>query len=340
MSPAAADVWSTPAFVEELSAWVAGVVGGAVEPVPPVHVRPWSAAVRCRVEGRADVWAKANAAGTRHEPALTAQVSSLAPHLVPAVLGHDEARGWWVMGDAGTSLRASVPVEARWSLWEALLPRCAELQVRSFDAASAVAVRRTGLPEVTPVTLPLVLDGLVEDLSARDVGEGGLDADDRRRLDERRADVERACAELAASGVPDAIQHDDLHAGNVCVGGDGEGGGNGGDTAVVIDWGDASWGFPLGTMLVTLDAVAGDASCAVDDPRVVRVRDAYLEPFTARWPAADLVRWTELARWLGAVTRARSWQAALADAPPAARQTYGANARTWLRWLADGVSGA
>lgn len=48
----------------------------------------------------------------------------------------------------------------------------------------------------------------------------------------------------------------------------------------IIDWGDASIGHPFGTMLSTLPSVAHDSGCEVDDPRVQRVRDAYLEPFT------------------------------------------------------------
>ena len=322
----------TPASLDEAGEWVGGVLAGRGL-VPsgerePAHVRPWSTAVRFGVVDAEPVWWKANAVGTRHEPALVAVLAGLEPALVPEVLAVDEARAWSLTADAGAALRVVVPVEERWDLWARLLARYAEAQLRV--AAHADDVVATGVPLVTPERMPALLRSLVEELSSVAVEDGGLDDETRHRLDERAGALDAGFAELGAAGLPSSIQHDDLHGGNVCI--------TAGAAAVakVIDWGDASWGFPLGTMLVTLDAIAGNASCAVDDPRVVRVRDAYLEPFTARWERADLVRWTDLARRLGALTRALSWRAALLDAPPSASADYGHPQQQWLRWLAGG----
>lgn len=83
----------------------------------------------------------------------------------------------------------------------------------------------------------------------------------------------------------------------------------------VIDWGGASVGFPLGTMLCTLNSVVYHAGVEPDDPRVVRVRDAYPEPFAECAGADELVRYVDLARRTGCVTMAMSYRAALADEP-------------------------
>ena len=71
------------------------------------------------------------------------------------------------------------------------------------------------------------------------------------------------CAELAAMPVPDSLQHDDLHSGNVCWPGNG--------SARVIDWGDASWGCPLGTMLTTMRSVAHTPACTSRDSPLVHL---------------------------------------------------------------------
>jgi hypothetical protein len=53
----------------------------------------------------------------------------------------------------------------------------------------------------------------------------------------------------------------------------------------IIDWGDACVGHPFGTMLATLNSIAFHAGTLredrrMDDPRLLRIQDAYLEPFT------------------------------------------------------------
>ena len=328
MTPAS-DEWTTPGFLDEARSWVDGALAGRglqrSGEGEQTHVRPWSTTVRFGVVGADAVWCKANAVGTAHEPALVAAVAALEPELVPDVVAVDTSRAWSLTVDVGRPLREAVEVEERWDVWSDVLLRYASAQLRIAEAADEILA--TGIPVVTPARMPALLRSLVDELSATPVDDGGLDDELRRRLDERTDALDESFAELAAAGMPPTIQHDDLHGGNVCV--------SPGRRPTVIDWGDASWGFPLGTMLVTLDAMAANASCAVDDPRVVRVRDAYLEPFTARWDRADLVRWTDLARRLGALTRAQSWRAALLDAPPSAGRHYGHPARQWLGWLAE-----
>ena len=124
-------------------------------------------------------------------------------------------------------------------------------------------------------------------------------------------DFDAWCAALADSGVPDSVQHDDLHSGNICWNGSV-------DNARIIDWGDTSVGCPLATMLCTLNSIAYHAGCEVDDPPVLRVRDAFLEPYTAFADRRELVELVRLARRTGAVTRAMSYQHAFDGEPRSA----------------------
>ena len=102
------------------------------------------------------------------------------------------------------------------------------------------------------------------------------------------------------------------------------------DTARIIDWGDTSVGCPLATMLCTMNSIAFHSGREVDDPLVLRVRDAYLEPFTAFAPRSELVEHVTLARRTGAVTRAMSYQHAFDGEPRSAQAELDWPVRGWL----------
>jgi hypothetical protein len=285
------------------------------------HVRPWSSAIRYGTSER-PVWFKVNGSGTRHEPALLRLLQELAPGLAPEVLAVDTGRGWSLLRDAGDMLRQVAAPTEQWDVWERVLPRYAEAQL--VLAEHRAAVRSAGVREVSPGTLPRQARALVDVLAHARVG--GLDPDQVDRLQEVLARLDAWCAELAASPVPCSLQHDDLHSGNVCLAG---------DAMRIIDWGDASWGSPLATMLTTLRSVAHHAGLPEEAPRVRRLRDAYLEPFTSYGARAELVRWTELAVRTGCVAKALAWRAAMSDSPATTSEEYDHPVRAWLLELPE-----
>jgi aminoglycoside phosphotransferase (APT) family kinase protein len=181
--------------------------------------------------------------------------------------------------------------------------------------------------EASAATLPTDLRLLAEELAAAPVDDGGLTRDDRERLVALTPAFDDWCAELAASPVPDSVQHDDLHSGNVCCPPAGP--------EVVIDWGDTTWGCPLATMLTTMNSLAFHAGLytegeAVDAPQVLRARDAYLEPFTRYADRAALVRLVDLARRTGCVGKALSYRRALQEAPLGTHAELDHPVRAWL----------
>jgi hypothetical protein len=68
----------------------------------------------------------------------------------------------------------------------------------------------------------------------------------------------------------------------------------------------------------------------VDDPRLLRILDAYLEPFVGLGCRAELLRWMALARSTGCLTRALSWERALQEAPSMGVAGEGFPVRGWL----------
>jgi hypothetical protein len=93
-------------------------------------------------------------------------------------------------------------------------------------------------------------------------------------------------------------------------------------------------------MLTTMNSVANYAGLyvegrPVDHPAVLRVRDAYLEPFTGLAGHVRLVRDVDLARRAGCVGKALSYRAALRDSPVEAQAELGFPVRDWLLGLLD-----
>ena len=299
--------WSSPAFTDSVTAWVTvqcerlglRLTGEWEQP----HCRPWSSAIRFETTG-GRLWFKVNGPGTRQEAALVAVLYRLVPALVPEPVAVDPARGWSLSVDAGPALRSLGAPGTLWPAWQHIIAEYAEAQLEL--AGHVDVLLAAGVPTVSPVTQPRQATALLEELSGLDPDEGGLTDREIDRISARLPAFDAWCAELAASGIPDSIQHDDLHSSNICCSPDG---------ARIIDWGDASVGFPLGTMLCTLNSIAHHAHLEPDDPQVLGVRDAYLAAFSGYASHADLVRYVDLARRAGCVTRALSYRAALLGAP-------------------------
>jgi hypothetical protein len=310
------------AAAEVAFGWVAAqvsAVGGALTtPGKPQVRRAWSHTIAFGTT-LGPVWFKANEEGTVHEPRLHQHLARLLPDLVPELLAVEEERGWLLLRDAGPTLRTVAAAEAQEAAWCQLLPRYGQAQLTLATHLDDLVA--AGVPERSPASLPEQAAALVARLATLGENRGGLGRDRRAALEARLPAYARWCADLAASGIPDTLQHDDLHAANVCVEG---------DRLRIIDWGDASLGHPFGTMLATLNSIAHHAMVGLDSPLVCRLRDAYLEPFTPYAERGDLVHLVHRARQAGRVTRALAWRAALVSEPPEAHAEWDFPVRGWL----------
>jgi hypothetical protein len=230
---------------------------------------------------RGDVWFKASVEPLRYEAALTERIAARRPQAVPTLLATDTATGWLLMADAGESLRAVVERERSLDRWLEVLPLYAGVQLDlAPDVDDLIAA---GVPDMRLATLPEAYERLVDGIGAE------------RRFRDAGRSVAALCDELAAYGVPELLQHDDLHDGQVHVR-DGR--------YAVLDWGDACVSHPFLTLSVTLEGVLSwgldDVENSVD---TTPFRDAYLVPYAERL-AGDLVAATEVALRLGWVCRA------------------------------------
>lgn len=277
--------WRDPAFLDAAHAWIAArlaehdrAVAGTID---QPHVTDWSTVMRVpTVDG--PVWFKANDESMRHEAAVTALVAPLSTGRVPVPLAGDTETGWLLMADAGPRLRDVVSEERSLQRWHDVLEAYARIQLACEDEVDALLA--AGLPDRRLPTLPEAYDALLAQL-------GDVDP----RLPDAGA-IADLCEQLAAFGIRETVQHDDLHDGQVFLG-DG--------VHQVLDWGDACVSHPFFTLSVTLEGVI---AWGVDDEEGSEDLEpylaAYLRPFEERYDRTDLREAAAVAMRLGWVCRA------------------------------------
>lgn len=329
------DLWTSPTFVEEARSWVAESLPGRARLTgewDQPHARPWSSAIRFETSA-GWVWFKVNGPGTAHEAALTRVLADVVPDLVPEVLAVEAGRGWSLQRDAGPTVRSLWSPGDLWERWHALVQRYADAQRVLADHAALVL--EAGVPDLRPHLLPAQLAALTERLANRPVERGGLTSDQARSLEALAPEYSAWCEELESADIASSVNHDDLHTSNICVpdGRDVSG-------ARVIDWGDTVWSHPFGVLLATMNSIAFHAGTAVTDPRVLRVRDAYLEVYADHGSPADREHWVRLARRTGCVGKALSYVRAFEGEPASAEAGEDWPVRGWLLETLDpGVAG-
>jgi hypothetical protein len=286
---------------------VAEWIRSRVEPAGPIevaHVRPWATVLRVPLLGGA-AWFKACAPVQAFEPRLTAELFARWPDRVAEVLGYDEERAWLLLADAGTPVgSAGNPPEA----WLAALPHYAELQ--RGEAARAHDHLAHGVPDLRLATLGAGYDQLLRlDLP--------LEPGEVRQL---RGFVPRfieLCDELAGCGIPETIQHDDLHHANLY---------QGSGSLRVLDWGDASVSHPFASLVVTFRFLEERTKLTAGDPWFGRLRDAYLEP----WGPGHAPTFA-LAMVVGGFTRAIAYIRQRAILPESERRSFDSDFAIVLR---------
>jgi hypothetical protein len=249
-------------------------------PIETVHSRPWATAMRVPT-AHGVVWFKACAPVQGFEPRLSAELFARWPDRVAEVLGHNVDRAWLLLGDAGRAVGAvGNPPES----WLAALPLYAELQ-RGETVYAGDHVRH-GVPNLRLARLP----DRFEDLVRRHLP---LADDEITRMRRFTRQFTSLCEDLSGSGVPETVQHDDLHMANLYAHR---------DRLRVLDWGDSSIAHPFASLVVTFRFLEQRNRMLPEDPWFGRLRDAYLEP----WGPGLRDTFT-LAMRVGAIAHAVAW---------------------------------
>ncbi len=310
--------WEDEAWRTTALGWVAGeleALGLRSTGEWRVRLRPWSVLVRLAVEGRGAVWFKANPPASAFEGPLTAALARWVPEHVLEPLAVDADRGWSLSSDGGPLLRDVLGREpANPRIWEEPLRQYAAMQHALTPHAREI--ERLGVPGTPATALPGVFDRL--DHTALRPGE-------REALRELRPRLLDWCAELAAVGIPDSLDHADLHEGQLFCPAPGR--------FTFFDWGDAVVSHPF----CSLPVPARRARERYGPHVLPRLRDAYLEPWTGGGRStAELRRAVSLAWRLSALSRAGAYGRLFPSAYGPARAAVAADgARCLLELLGD-----
>lgn len=284
------DRWTDPSWLSAVRDWVASRLeeldlhptGEAEQP----HVRPWSTVLRIPTTG-GDVWFKANMPVQAYEAAVVGLLAARRPDAVPELLASDVEVGWMLMADGGERLREVIERERDLGAWLDVLPRYGRLQLGLADDGDRLVA--LGLPDRRLASLASEYEELIGRAET-------VTDEERRRLRILVPTIADHCEQLASAGVPETIQHDDLHDGQIFVR-DGR--------YLFFDWGDACVSHPFFSMAVTLE---GQLAWGLDDVKdsedIAPYRDAYLDAFRALASWAELEAAHEIALGLGWVCRA------------------------------------
>jgi hypothetical protein len=282
--------WLDPEWRGEAEAWIRERVR-VTGPIEQPHVYPWSTVMRVPT-GAGDLWFKAvSQAAHGFEPALSLLLSQAFADRVTRVVEIDGERGWMLMRDSGKRLRDVMESADDVRRWQTVLPAYAEIQIAL--APKADELRRLGVPDEGLAELAAKVEALLDDDESLLLDEPeGLTSAQRDELRRRLPELQALTEELAAFGIPETIQHDDLHDGQVFVQ-DGR--------YVISDWGDSCVSHPFHTLTVTLRAIAWRWKLDPGSEPLLRLRDAYLEPFGPYASAVDIAYRT------GTLARALAW---------------------------------
>ena len=301
--------WTDASWLATADEWIDGELARLgltrAGPREQPHVRPWSTVLRVPTKD-GDLYFKAVWPPQVHEAALTAALWSWLPRFTPDVVAVRPAAGWLLLRDAGLRLREILKKEHDVARWREVLVRYAEAQIQLADRAKAILA--LGVPDRRPAVVAQHITELLEDARALRVGlSDGLSADEHERFRELLPRIRSQCAALAASSIPATLEHNDFHDGNVCL--------RSGDYRV-FDWGDACVTHPFVSLRVGLRSIAHTLDLVAEGPEITRLRDAYLEPWTAFAPRAQLLADVQPALTLAAACRAFSWRLVVNELDP------------------------
>ncbi len=211
-----------------------------------------------------------------------------------------------LLPDGGSRLHEASPRAGVEAVWMAILKDYARAQI---DCAPHVEeLLAQGVPDRRLARIPALLDRALEIaermmlLSIEGFSEGEF-----TRLVELRPRLLTVVEKLASLGLPETLNHDDLHDRNVLMEG---------ERPRIFDWGDACISHPFLTLRVALRNISERLGLRYEDdsPQLLPFRDAYLRPWKRYRPMPVLIRAHALSKPLAVMLPVLTWDLAMSNA--------------------------
>ena len=282
--------------------------------------RAWG--ISCTMIARTDTgdfYFKATPPFMAHEGRVMQVIAERCPQLLPAPLAVDAARGWLLMPDYGNDMLHECPDIAR---WEEALRLFAQTQVE--QAAHTRDWLAAGCPDRGLGRMVELIDPLIASCSRMLTGgANGLSQDEVQAFRSLSMPLKMMCARLAQFGVPHTLVHGDI-GGNILIKDDGY---------TFFDWTDVCISYPFFDMATMSGAYFDVLVLSKSEDTDTRLRDAYLEPWTAYEPMERLLEAFEASKPLGALHQAMSYMWILTNIAPDARPEPEGGLLHWVRNL-------
>ena len=310
-------LWQDPDWRKQVNDWIHAetkrhsiqITGEIEQP----HMYAWSTVLHVPTD-QGTLFFKATAPETIYEAALTQALSNWYPDCMPAFVSVDAGRGWMLMRDGGEQLRASIRPTQDIVPWQPVILRYAEVQVGLAEHVTELLSLR--LPDHRLSVLPGLFTQLLADEESLMIDqERGLSSAEWQEVKGKMSRFEQICADLAAFGIPESLNHGDFHDGNVLVR-DGR--------ITLFDWGDASVTHPfvsLRTFFVSIEI-----SLNLDDysftPEMAALLDLYLKPWQKFASKEDLLAAYRLSKPVASIVKALAWHQGITRMESSLRAEY------------------
>ena len=208
-------------------------------------------------------------------------------------------RTWMLLEDAGRPLREHLLQAADKRASSAYLEKAHSLYAQFQIETSAYSHRllALGCPDRRLQVLPVLFEQVIADTPVLLVGcKGGVSEAELDQLRKFTPHVQAMCDELASFNLPETLHHDDFHTHNILINKQGY---------VFFDWGDSGITHSFFSMFIALRSAK--YTLEYNEDTLLRLRDAYLEPWSAYAPKEHLLAAFQLAQRLAIFSRALTW---------------------------------
>jgi hypothetical protein len=308
-------LWTQLSWINQAHSWIDRELHqlnihrlGAIE---QPHIRPWSTVFRIPTN-IGNIYFKAVVSRLAYESALTHVLAQRYPHYLPAVLSINTEQGWLLMADGGKRLRENLKNEADIQHWLNLLPIYAKLQQ---DAAQHLQeFLELGVPDRRLATLPTNFQQLLANTEILAIEQpGGLSLIEYQCLQDSNDVVTQLCSELAKFGIPETINHGDLHDGNIFIGD---------QSYLFFDWGDSSISHPFFSLHSPYKSLENTLHLDEDSCWWQRLGNCYLDSWAAYENRTRTQEVLSIAQQLSPILAAWRWLPVLSSMDEIDRNKY------------------
>lgn len=321
-------VWSQQGWFEEAMIWIQEqlqqlhyTVTGDIK---QVYISPTSCVLSVATTS-GDIYFKACAPLFQYEPRLTRTISQLLPTYSVRVLNVDDERSWFLMEDAGRTLRELTLEQRDLKRWQDAASLFAHFQIESIPHCAQL--KAAGCPDRTLARIPELFDALLSDTSALMVDQkDGVPGDEMAQLHAFKPQLSALCDELMSYDIPETLHHDDLTSNNIALNERGY---------LFFDWAESAITHPFYSLFILLRA--GKFIFEFSEDELKSIRDSYLSQWVAYQPMEHLQRAFEVAQRLAILCRCLTWHYVITHVGEHAKAEFLDATPYWLRlFLHDG----